>query len=221
MAYATFFDFVSGLSKPIKVPKGTKDRIAEHFVEVETKLDMQTPGGGSKWHWFNLRDAVARTESEVLCDVAADHNEFVQRLYKDLGEWSAKPVKGGEPLTPGFMKRYWDGLTAIEVPVDKWTADFYRSRMDHLYEVMRGRDSEGVSFDEKALTERQAAQVINIFSQYLPDHDLRLDVPRGCDYLASSYDGGYEWCEKCGAVLPDEADDCSKRGCPIRAERAG
>lgn len=211
--------FAAGLAKPIKVPKGTKEQIASHFTEVESKLDMQTPGGGGKWHWYNLRDAVSRADSELLCEVAADHNWFVRWLYDRLGEWSKKPVKGGETLTPNFMKRYWDGLTEIDVPAEKWTADYYRARMEHLYEVMRGRESEGVTFDEKPLTQRQAAQVINIFSTYLDVGDLRLDVPRGCDYLASSYDGGYEWCEKCGAVLPEDADCCRKRNCPLRAER--
>lgn len=218
MAYNTFFSLTSGLSKAIKSPKGTKQRIADHFDWIESTLDMQTPGGGSKWHWFNLRDAVSRADSKVLCRAAADHNNFVRVLYSQLGEWSNAPAKGGEQLTPTFMKKYWDGLKEIEVPSEKWTADFYRERMEHLYEVMRGRESEGVTFDEKPLTEKQAAQVINIFSQYLPDHDLRLDVPRGCDYLASSYDGGYTWCEKCGAVLPEDGENCRKRRCPVKAE---
>ena len=91
--------------------------------------------------------------------------------------------------------------------------------MEHLYEVMRGRKSEGVTFGEKALTTKQAAAVINIFSPYLDHDDRRLDVPNGYDYLASSYDGGYDWCEKCGAMRPEDADACRKRKCPIRAER--
>ena len=93
-------------------------------------------------------------------------------------------------------------------------------KMNHLYEVMRGRPDDGVSFDETPLTERQAAQVINIFSTYLDEHDMRLDVPRGHDYLASSYDGGYDWCEKCGcAVHPDDIGSCEKKKCPLREER--
>jgi hypothetical protein len=218
MAYRVFFDFASGLSKSIKAPKGTKERISAHFAKIESKLNMQAPGGGSKWHWSNLRDAVSRADSKDLCKAAEEHNTFVRLLYEQLGEWSQKPVKGGETLTPRFMKAYWDGLSDISVPNEKWTEDFYRLRMKHLYEVMRGRESEGVIFDEKPLTERQAAQVINIFSTFLDSGDSRLDVPRGCDYLVSSSDGGYDWCEKCGAVLPEEAESCRKRRCPIRAE---
>jgi len=71
-----------------------------------------------------------------------------------------------------------------------------------------------VTFDEKPLTERQAAQVINLFSVFLDAHDCRLDVPKGYDYLASSYNGGYIWCEKCGAVTGDHMANCRKRGCP-------
>jgi len=75
-----------------------------------------------------------------------------------------------------------------------------------------------MSADAKALTPKQAAMVIRIFEQWLDPADLRLDVPKGYDHLESSYDGGYVWCEKCGAVSPDEAYSCKKRGCPIRDE---
>lgn len=89
-----------------------------------------------------------------------------------------------------------------------------------LYEVMRGRKSEGVTFDEKALTPKQTAKVIILFSEFLDHHDIRLDVPNGRDQLASSTDGGYDWCEKCGAMDPDDVPDCRKRGCPLRKELA-
>ena len=216
MSYHVFFGFASGLAKPLKVPIGTLKDIADHVEWVERTLDMQSPGGGSIWHWFNLRDACNRAEMETLCEVASKHNTFVRWLYERLGEWSKTPVKGGETLTPTKAKKFWEALQEISVPVEKWTPDYYIGRMEHLYEVMRGRESEGVTFDGKALTTKQAAAIINIFSPYLDDDDRRLD---GCDYLASSYDGEYDWCEKCGAVLPEDADRCTKRKCPIRAER--
>ena len=219
MSYSVFFSFSSGLAGPLKVPKGTLKEIADHVEWVERTLDMQSPGGGSIWHWFNLRDACTRATMETLCEVATEHNQFVRRLYTDFGKWSETPVKGGETLTAAKAKRFWDALTEIKVPVEKWTPDYYVGRMEHVYEVLRGRGTEGVTFDAKALTTEQAAAVINVFSTFLDDDDRRLDVPKGCDYLASSYDGGYEWCEKCGAVLPEDADTCQKRKCPIRAER--
>ena len=60
---------------------------------------------------------------------------------------------------------------------------------------------------------------MNVFSTYLDGHDLRLDVPNGHDRLASSSDGGYDWCTRCGAMDPDEAGDCRKKACPLLADR--
>jgi hypothetical protein len=219
MSYHVFFGFSSGLAKPLKVPLGTLKEIADHVEWVERTLDMKCPGGGSLWHWFNLRDACTRAEMETLCEVATKHNAFVRRLYEDLDTWSKTPVKGGESLTPSKAKKFWEALTEISVPVEKWTPEYYIGRMEHVYEVLRGRESEGATFDAKALTTEQAAAVINVFSTFLDDDDRRLDVPKGYDYLASSYDGGYDWCEKCGPMHPDDADCCRKRKCPIRAER--
>lgn len=161
---------------------------------------------------------------DLLCATVEWHNRWVRRLYAVFGKWSEEPVDGGEELTPEQSKEFWHALTILEVPVGRWTRTYYCARMESLYEVMRGRDSEGASFDEEPLTQRQAAQVINLFSRCLDEHDLRLDVPRdlggeGYDYLASSYDGGYDWCENCGPMHPDVWEGCPKRReCPLIAE---
>ncbi|HEA67728.1 MAG TPA: hypothetical protein ENI07_13020 [Desulfobacterales bacterium] len=84
---------------------------------------------------------------------------------------------------------------------------------------MRGQESDGITFDEiPPLTPEQAGQVIVLFSEYLDTADIRLEVPRGHNRLASSDDGGYLWCEKCGAVTYEDAEDCDTDGCPLRAE---
>jgi hypothetical protein len=147
-------------------------------------------------------------------------NQF-QREHEDAFRLMAgnygKPAET-EELTPEGAQTFWHGLVDIDVPPQRWTSDYYRERMEHLYEVMRGKEHEGVNFDEKPLTPKQAASVIRLFETYLDSHDLRLDVPNGYDYLASSSDGGYEWCEKCGPAHPDDADACRKKGCPIYNE---
>ena len=219
MSHHVFFSFSSGLAKPLKVPTGTIKDITDHIKWVERTLDMQSPGGGSIWHWFNLRDACSRAEMTTLCEVATKHNDFVRWLYERFSAWYKEPVKGGETLTLAKAKGFWEALHQIPVPVEKWTPDYYIARMEHLYEVMRGRESEGVTFGVKALTPKQAAAVINIFSTYLDDDDRRLDVPKGRDYLASSYDGGYSWCDKCCQPIAEDDLDCQRRGCPIRSER--
>lgn len=88
--------------------------------------------------------------------------------------------------------------------------------MGSLYEVMRGRPSEGITFDVKALTPAQAGAVIRLFEQFLDTHDVRLEVPHGYDHLASSLDGGYQWCNKCfRPMAPEDGAGCRRRKCPL------
>jgi|SRR6185437_11061859 len=133
-------------------------------------------------------------------------------------------IKSDPPdtLTPADAQTFWHGLQELEVPVERWSRDYYVSRMQHLYEVMRGNESEGVTFNaKKSLTPRQAAAVVCLFSSYIDSHDMRLDVPNGYDHLASSYDGGYDWCSTCGPVHPDDSrqSNCRRKGCDLRSER--
>lgn len=222
MSFHVFFAFSSGLTKPISVPKGTKKSIIEHIESVEKTLGLQrTKYESNPVHWDSFKRDFSKIEDKLLCETVRHHNLWVMDWYANFEHWAKHPFKIGkaERITPKDAQEFWHGFQTLSVPTSKWTADYYRSRMESLYEVMRGRESEGVSFDEKPLTPKQAASVIGIFDQYLDPADLRLDVPNGHDYLASPYDGGYEWCEKCGAVDPYDGDRCRKRKCPIREER--
>lgn len=183
--------------------------------------------------------------NDVFCKVVGEHNRFVRWLWDKLADWSKttpeNPPKGTwragwstpklpdlfdlekvsdvapEFLTPEQAQTFWHGLTELEVPPERWSREWYVDRMEHAYKVMRGEESEGVTINcKKPLNPEQAAAVICLFSAWLPDYDMRLDVPKGHDYLASSYDGGYEWCEKCGAVTYEDGNSCRKKACPIR-----
>jgi hypothetical protein len=222
MSFHVFFSFSSGLSAPLNVPQGTKQSYIEHVEHVEKTLGLkQTKYKDNPIHWDNFRRNLSKIDDKVLCETVQEHNDWVRCSYDKFEEWSKNPVKkNAEQITPEDAQLFWHGFETLEVPVEKWTREHYVNRMEHLYEVMRGRDSEGVSFDEKPLTGKQAAAVIRIFDQYLDAHDMRLDVPRDRDYLASSYDGGYDWCEKCCcAVHPDDIGGCTKKKCPLREER--
>ena len=221
MSYDALFSMSSGLSKPIRVPAGTLADCQSHVASVEKTLGYETTLYlDNPKHWLARNKPKDGVTNEVFCETAMRHNHWVYWLYDRLEEWSKKKPEGKtEKLTPKDAATFWHGLEEIHVPVERWTRDYYQDRMEHLYEVMRGRANEGVTFDPKALTVKQAAAVICLFSEYLDAHDIRLDVPNGHDYLASSYDGGYVWCEKCGPVHPDEEECCRKRGCPLRAER--
>ncbi|HEX5426556.1 MAG TPA: hypothetical protein VFW94_23615 [Candidatus Acidoferrales bacterium] len=243
MAYRTFFLFAAGLAETLQVPRGTKAAIMAHVEEIESTLGLKrTKFRDNPQHWDhfdeNYRKGFPNIDEEILCETISNHNAWVREMYDKFAHWSEHPFKRGkghqaehcvdsgypvgwrsEKLSPRDAKRFWHALEFLKVPVERWSMDYYRERMEHLYEVMRGRESEGVTFDMKPLTPRQAAEVIILFAEYLDDHDLRLDVPNDRDYLASSYDGGYQWCEKCGPVAEGDEDICKKRGCPIRAER--
>lgn len=220
MSFAVFFGFSQGLSEPLRAPKGVLKEIIENVGETERALGLKARRyKDNPAHWQNKAEALRRVDDKTLCRVVGDHNRFVRNLYARMQEWFENPVEGGEVISPEDARQFWHGLELLDVPAHRWTADYYRERMEHLYEVMRGRESEGVTLDAKPLTVKQAAAVVRLFEQYLDPADLRLDVPKGADYLASSYDGGYEWCEECCEPMEyEDAQQCRKRGCPLREE---
>lgn len=220
MAFHVFFAFSTGLAKTIYAPKGTKAAIDEHVKWIEGTLNLEREQYlDNPVHW-NSRNRFDGIADDVLCAAVKEHNAWVRKMYERFGEWSkATPKKPREAITARDAKKFWHVLETLDVPLDRWNMDYYRDRMAHLYDVMRGQESEGVTFGEKALTPRQAAEVINIFSTYIDEWDLRLDVPKDRDYLASSYDGGYSWCYKCFRPIAEDDLDCKKRGCPIMSER--
>jgi hypothetical protein len=221
MSVRVFFSFSTGLAVTLTVPAGTKQALLAHVEEVESILGLKR----SKYkdnpvHWDHwdpeYRAGFPKVTDELLCETVESHNDWVRYTYRRFEEWSAHPVEGGEEITPEDATLFWHGFQELHVPPRRWTADYYRARMESLYEVMRGRESEGASFDVKALTPVQASAVIRIFEPYLDSHDLRLEAPHGHDYLASSYDGGYSWCDKCfRAMTPDDGACCRRRKCPL------
>ncbi|MGU3387022.1 hypothetical protein ACLBYG_21100 [Methylobacterium sp. D53M] len=221
MSYHVFFSFSTGLKAPITVPAGTKASIARHVAEVEETPELKrTRYKDNPVHWES-RGRFDGIDDETLCEAVIEHNRWVRRLYELTAEWSREPPTGQtETITPEEASEFWHALEQLSVEPTRWTREYYRERMEHLYEVMRGREDQGVTFDERALTPKQAGAVIRLFSLYLDTSDIRLEVPKGSDKLASSDDGEYDWCSRCGAVWPDDADACSRRKCPIREERA-
>lgn len=221
MSFHVFFDFSSGLEKSLFVPKGTLDEIMRRVAHIENVFGFKVEKyKDNPPHWCSTKPNKKVTD-EVYCDEAERHNEWVRSLYGLLSEWSEHPVKDGEELTPEAATKFWHGLRILDVPVSCWTDDYYKARMNALYEAMRGRECEGMEFDAKALNIKQAAAVIRLFDQYLDPGDIRLEVPKGHDSLYSSDD--YAWCDKCGAIHWDDFDsetrNCRKRGgCVLKKE---
>lgn len=221
MSFRVFFAMSTGLSGPIAVPKGKLKEIMHHVQWVESELGYETEQyRDNPKHWKTTAPKEGVSD-ETYCEVAEAHNRYVRYLYEDFGIWSKEPFKDGEIITPGDAKEFWHGLHTITVPPKRWTKEYFKARMDALYETMRGRDAEGVSFDAEPLTIKQASAVITLFDQYLDVHDVRLEVPKGYDSLYASDD--YAWCDKCGAIHWDDVDQeiesCrEKEGCPLRRD---
>lgn len=218
MSYHTFFMFSEGLAKTIKVPAGTKKEIADHVEWIESTLNIKREkylDNPEHWEHNNYSDI----KDDILCESARKHNTWVRYMYAIFEKWSKSPAPTNtEEITPKYAKSFWPALQLIIVSPERWTAQYYNDRMDTIYEVMRGRETEGISFDEKPLTAKQAGNVIQLFAEFLDEHDIRLDVPKGCDQLFASYNGGYEWCQNCGAIRFEDAKICNKRKCPLRKE---
>lgn len=208
-----YFGLSSGLSKPIKVPIGTCDKIKNHINEVTEKLQLKVEQyRDNPPHWTNCSPS-----SEVPDDVASqyvfEHNRWVRQIYADLSTWSETPPDEYEELTPEFARTIWYGLATLYLTYDRWTEETYVAEMEKCFEVMQGRETDGVGFGEKPLTKRQAAAVIWLFSEYLDRADVRLEVPNGRDYLVT--DDEYAWCPKHGAWHYDDVEEHSDDGDPI------
>lgn len=224
MSVFTYFTFAVGLSKPLRAPVGTLASIHEHIAEVEQKLKLKREkykDNPVRWEYFG-RFKNADVDNKTLCAEVEKHNRWVRWLYDRMAHWQKNPVKGkkGEAITVKAAEEFWHALEFLTVPIERWDEEYYRARMEHAYEVMRGRKSEGEKFDAKILTPKQAGAVILLFSQWLDTHDIRLDVPNGLDELRASWDGGYSWSMTCGAIAEEDEDDharkCRKKDCDVR-----
>ena len=182
MSYRVFFDFAAGLSASLQVPRGTQATILAHVAEVERTLGLVcTTYNDQPGHWDRWKRDWSQISDKTLCETVSRHNAWVRWLYDRLAHWSHHPVVDGEELSPDDAKAFWHALEQLDVPPERWTGAYYKERMDCLYAVMRGRETEGITFDTKALTPRQAAAVMTLFAEFLDTGDIRLDVPKGHD----------------------------------------
>jgi hypothetical protein len=232
MSYHVFFAFSTGIKRAMLLPEGTIGRIHQHVREAEGALGLvATQYKENPKHWEGAEQAVIAAASvdykakKTVCAVVQDHNDWVRSLYDIFNE--ATPFEGEVPagkevLTPEECSTFFHATEMLAVPVHLWSAEYYIAEMEALYEVMRGRPTNGITFDTAKLTPKQAAAVVNLFAGYLDPDSRDLDVPNGHDYLASSYDGGYKWCEKCGSVaegdISRQEQNCRRKKCPLVAE---
>jgi len=225
MGYFTYFSFAAGLEKPIWVEKGAIQRMLDHVAEIEKALNLTREKYlDNPEHWTRESKKFVGIDDDKLCAVVSRHNRYIRAFYDQLAECSKKGKRPNtERLTPKKAQEFWHALDELHVEPGRWSADYYREEMERIYEVMRGRETDGVSFNaKKPLTPEQADAVICLFSEFLDSHDIRLAVPVGHDRLASSYDGEYDWSSTCGAIDSDEFEHhgstCRKKDCDVRQQ---
>lgn len=215
VSHHVMFSFSTGLNKSIKVPKGKCEEIkaAVEWITKEAGLEvekyMENPP-----HWKSYTPA-KNIKDNRACELVRDHNAWVQRLYKNIAEWSKNPPKDYEEMTPEFASSIWYGLDTLDIPISRWSKEYYKQEMQELFDIMTGSEDFPTEWGEKKLTPKQAAAVIHLFEEYLDEHDIRLELPKGGDTLLDSDE--YFWCENHGAIPHDEAEE-TKRGkirCPI------
>lgn len=233
MSVCVFFGFSTGFNRPLHCPKGTLASIRKHVAEIEELLDLKVtspgegnikaygPNCGGHWdHWDPAyRAGWPEVDDEVLCETIGKHNAWVRWIYDHTAKWAAEESSSKtEIITPEMGATFWHALSILEVRPDRWTKEYYRARMEHLYAVMRGLENEGDTFNAKALTPQQAGAVIGLFEQFLDPGDARLEVPVGHDYLASSDDGQYSWCTQHGAIAEEDLGEHSRKRCELGRE---
>lgn len=216
MSFRVFFDFSAGISRPLIVPAGTYDRMMSHVAKTESALGIEREeyNGEIRWNHWPLVKKTSEISDDLYCQVVEEHNKTVRWFYGVLSAASSNVASATtEVLTPEMAQDFWLGLGQLTVPIERWSKEYYRARMDAVYECLRGHESEGMTFDSEPLSPSQAGDVIVLFSQWLDRGDIRLAVKKGADHLSSSYWGEYEWCSGCGAVDAseitwDEEADC-------------
>jgi len=238
MSVETRLMFTDGLLKPIQVKAGALAKIASHremltklfdlgddprdwSLTIERKLNTRGVPSSRLSRVPARDDDVGMLTDDHAHEIAEAHRTFLDAMWEQFR--SDRKLEGEiETITVEQAAEFWPLLTlSIEVPFWRWSAEHYHEQMIHAYEVMRGRDSHGEHFDAEPLSIAQAKAVVLVFSRWMDEHDIRLDVPNGHDDLARSDTGEYDWCEHCGAIGGDEVEHtartCARASeCPLR-----
>lgn len=221
------------------VPKGTLAEARRVVGRTLTALGLETEvylgarrlcrrakGDGTFYHSDEPGPSVT---DEVFCDTVAEHMRWYHSFYQLMAKLHKEPLTEGEVMTEADASDFWHGLHAIRVPVERWTTEYFKNRMTEMYEIMRGRSTEG--YHVKAFTPQQASTVIWLVTEFLGIHkdDVDPEVPfeigqRGrltqLDELVFRDD--YEYCDSgngfkgCGPITNPRA--CRKKKCPLRHE---
>lgn len=228
-----------GLARtPTYTPEGEPQKPGWYWGEREK--DMLSRAGSEtdttlpQW-WLADRERDARIAD--MANAVRLHNDEVRWLYRDLCEWEKRKWKRGEweKITAAQSVEFWGGLTILELPWSLWNREHFTDHMEHLHALLTTGESRGTSLDCKPFNRKQAGALLMLFEDAIDQwgFDARFAIPldanlKPYDCIASSYDGGYDWCSKCGPIHTDDfRERCqicphAKRGkCDLKNEHPG
>lgn len=195
-------------------PEGEKQRPGWHWRGTQRSM-LETAGPEvdrtlSQWH---LKDRERDALIECMSQAVLRHNDYVMQLYEDLTKWQGRRWKRGEAetITVPQSVEFWGGLQILEFPRELWTRNHFTEHMQHLHELLTTGESRGVSLDCKPFNPKQASALLKLLEDELDqwNFDMRFDIPldenlKPYDMIVASYDGGYDWCERCGPIHTDD-----------------
>ncbi len=208
---------------PTYTPEGEAQRPGWYWREAPA--DMMTYAGPKidtklpQW-WLADRERDARIAN--MAQAVRLHNDEVRWLYRVLNEWQKRQWKRGEAekITVAQSVEFWGGLQTLDLPRELWDREHYTDHMEHLHELLTTGSSRGVLLDCKPFNAKQAGALIMLFEDAIDQwgFDARFSVPldahlKPYECIKSSYDGGYDWCSKCGPIHTDDFH-ARCRACP-------
>lgn len=214
--HVEFMERHCGLKRvPAYVPEGEESKglwrwsnaVADMVAQAGEKTSTTEP----QW-WLRDREREARI-SDIHAAVFNGHESFIEQLYENLGKWAKDGLPVGqetEVLTAEESLQWMPAMVRLHWPSELMTRDVYMEYMRHVGEVLCGRESRGIQLDCEPLTLRQKAALLTFIESEtdVGGYDLRAAFPLDEDLedgydVAFSYDGGYDWCSKCGPIHSD------------------
>lgn len=224
----SYTEVTLGLTRtPSYTPEGKEQSTSWSWRDTEKEmLDTAGPKTDTTLPQWWLQDRERDALIERMASAVRLHNDDVRWLYGDLSKWSEKTDwKEGEweMITQAQSIEFWGGLQILDLPKALWTREHFTDHMEHVYELLSSGESRGVSLDCEPLKPDQVSAMLNYLEDELDQwgFDCRFAVPldenlEPYDFIASSYDGGYDWCSHCGPIHTD-AFYARCRVCPCAA----
>lgn len=217
-----FFAFSEGLKQDIYVSKKTIEYVMHKVGLQMDTLDIsdiaEIPDMSSLERFAEKHFEQGHRGDEAICEFASEQCKLVEMAYDMVQKATPEPTTENTALlTQGDFKAILPMLKQVDVPIERWSKDYHRERMDEVYEILRGRPTDKVSWEIPPLTEEQAAGVVWLIDVVLgvDRHQNDLAVCKGQDHISDTNE--YHWCEKCGAVDYDDTheDDEGETVCDL------